>query len=552
MSNQHEESVSTRPLQGMFAPRAIAVIGASAKEGTVGQSVFQNLLFNRYTGTIYPINPKYKSLLGVRCYSDVKSIGDPEVDLAMIIIPAPVVPGVLRDCGTAGIRNAVVISAGFKEVGGEGVKLEEEAKGVAREMGISLLGPNCLGIINTDPAVSMNASFARTMPQRGNIGFISQSGALCTAILDYARGNNIGFSKFISFGNKADINENDLLCFLADDPQTDVILMYIEDLTDGRRFIKIAREITGERHPSKPILAIKTGRTLEGAGAAASHTGSLAGTDEVYDAILAQSGVLRVETVEDLFDYAMAFANRPLPKDNRVAIVTNAGGPGIMTTDACVRYGLRLSQLTSETVEKLKTKLPPTANFHNPIDVIGDAQSDRYRVALEGVLADEGVDGVIVILTPQNMTDIEAIAGVVWETSQHFPKPVIASFMGLYDVSQGVKVLREHGIPHYPFPESAARSLAAMYRYTQWTHRPRTVERQFTVDQDRVKAIINRAIEGRRRNLPEIEAMEVLKAYGFPTLRSSLVRTGEDAVKYAEEIGYPVVLKIVSPDILHK
>lgn len=552
MMEQDNSRQIARDLSGMFAPRAIAVIGASAREGTVGFSVFQNLLFNRYSGTIYPVNPKRKSLLGVRCYADVKSIGDPEIDLAMIIIPAKAVPDALRDCGAAGVGNAVIISAGFKEVGGDGARMEGEVKALASELGISLLGPNCLGIINTDPDVSMNASFSRTMPQRGNIGFISQSGALCTAILDYARGNNIGFSKFISFGNKVDVNENDLLSFLADDPHTDVILMYIEDLTDGRRFIDIARETTGERQPSKPILAIKTGRTAEGAGAAASHTGSLAGTDEVYDAILSQSGVLRVETVEDLFDYAMSFASQPLPQSNRLAIVTNAGGPGIMTTDACVRYGLKLSKLAPDTVARLREKLPTTANFNNPIDVIGDAQHDRYKAALEEVLADPNVDATIVILTPQNMTDIEAIADVVWETSRKFYKPMIASFMGLYDVSKGVSILREHGIPHYAFPESAARSLAAMYRYTQWTHRPRTEERRFDVDKERVRSIIDGAIGQGRRNLPEIEAIDVLKAYGFPTLRSVLARSAADAVALARDIGYPVVLKIASPDILHK
>ncbi len=396
--------MTTKDIRKLFSPESIAVIGASSQIGKMGEVIMRNLLFNRYTGTIYPINPKHKSSLGIKSYKSVKDVED-NIDLAIITIPSKAVPNVLIECGDVGIKNAIIISAGFKEVGGDGLRLEDEVKAISKEKNISIIGPNCLGIINTDPSVSMNASFARATPLKGNIALVSQSGAICTGILDYANGHGIGFSKFVSFGNKADVNENDLISYLHNDPLTNVILVYVEELSDGRRFIEIAREITGEK-PLKPILAIKSGRTPEGAGAAASHTGALAGTDDVYDAIMTQGGVLRVDSVEDLFNYAMAFANQQLPQGNRVVIVTNAGGPGIMATDACVRYGLKLANFHKDTKQWLKEKLPPTANINNPVDVIGDAKSDRYDSALNLALGDENVDGAVVLLTPQEMTDI--------------------------------------------------------------------------------------------------------------------------------------------------
>ena len=538
-------------LRALFEPAAIAVVGASAREGSVGQAVFRNLLFNGYTGTLYPVNPKHRSIMGVRTCASVRDIDD-DVDLAVIIVPAAAISEVLAQCAEREIPSAIVISAGFKETGPEGAALEDRISAQARDAGIALLGPNCLGLINTDPAVSMNASFARTMAQPGNIAFMSQSGALCTSILDYARGNNIGFSKFISFGNKADINENDLLNYLAADPQTQVILMYIEDLSEGRDFIHLARDITGEQATCKPILAIKTGRTPEGASAAASHTGSLAGTDEVYDAIMAQAGVLRVDTVQELFDYAMAFGNQPLPAADRVAIVTNAGGPGIMATDACVRQGLRLATFQEETCQALRAALPAAASVKNPVDVIGDARHDRYEAALKAVLADENTDAAIVILTPQTMTDIEEVARVIADLSKTADKPLFASFMGLVDVSPGVRILRQHGVPHYPFPEGPARVFKAMWDYSKWLKRPRLEERIFEVDRGRVHRVFAKAREEGRTQLPELEALEVLAAYGFPVLESALAREREDVAGLCDRVRLPVVMKIASPDILHK
>jgi acetyl coenzyme A synthetase (ADP forming)-like protein len=542
-----------RDLDAIFRPKSVAVIGASNREGSVGNAIFKNILLGGYRGTLYPVNPKATSVAGVRAYREVGEIPD-DVDLALIIVPAAGVPAVLDQCGRIGVRGAVVVSAGFKEVGPEGAELEQRAVWTAHRYRMPLVGPNCLGVINTDADVMLNASFARSMPKRGNIAFVSQSGALCAGILDYARGRNIGFSKFISFGNKADVTEVDLLRYLAEDEATELILMYLETLADGRAFIELAREITGELAHRKPILAIKSGRTLQGVAAARSHTGALAGSDAVYDAVFAQAGILRVDTVEELFDFAVGFSRQPLPKGNRFAIVTNAGGPGIMATDAAIRYGLELAKLRPETLESLKAKLPPTANLFNPVDVIGDAPTERYQAALATVLADPDVDGLIALLTPQAMTDIEATARAIGETVRQCKsrKPVLASFLGHVDVSAGVRVLAEHGIPNFEFPENAARSLAAMYRYTQWLARPRTTERRFKVDADTVREIFDRAVAEGRTFLPEIEALAVLKAYGFPLLGHGLARSEEDAVRLFREIGRPVVLKIASPDIVHK
>jgi acetyl coenzyme A synthetase (ADP forming)-like protein len=541
----------TKPLDAVFRPKSVAVVGASNREGSVGNAIFKNILLGDYQGTLYPVNPKAPAISGVRAYETIWSLPE-AVDLALIIVPATSVPEVLEQCGRKGVRAAVVVSAGFKEVGPDGAALEQQAIEIARSYDMPLVGPNCLGVINTAADTMLNASFGRAMPKRGNIAFVSQSGALCAGILDYARGRDIGFSKFISVGNKADVTELDLLRYLAEDDSTDVILMYLETLVDGRAFIELAREITGEIAHRKPILAIKSGRTTQGAAAARSHTGALAGSDVVYDAIFAQAGILRVDTVEELFDFAVGFSRQPLPKGNRFAIVTNAGGPGIMATDAAIRHGLELAKLRPETLESLKAKLPPTANLFNPVDVIGDAASDRYEAALEAVLGDSNVDGLVVLLTPQAMTEIEATAECIGKLAPRFGKPVLASFLGHVDVSAGVKILEQHGIPNYQFPENAARSLGAMARYTQWLKRPRTSERQFKVDTAAVRDVFARVRAEGRTFLPEVDALAVLNAYGFPTLDHGLAQTGEEAVELLKKIGAPVVLKIVSPDVVHK
>ncbi len=544
-------SAGSKNLKSLFEPQSIAVIGASRRPEAVGYAVLHNLVAGGYTGKIYPVNPKADRILDLTCYSSLQDIPG-VVDLAVLIVPNTAVCAVLQECGQKGVKAAIIISAGFKEVGGEGVALEKEAVRIAREFQMPVLGPNCLGLTNTDPKFSFNASFSRALPRAGNIAFLSQSGALCAAILDYARGRNLGFSKFISLGNKADITELDILRYLREDSETDVILMYLEDLADGRAFINITREISGEIEHRKPILAIKAGRTPQGAKAASSHTGSLMGSDEVYDAIFAQGGVLRVDSVEEMFNFATGFANQPLPKGNRVAIITNAGGPGIMATDASIRYGLEMASLQSSTVEALKKSLPPTANISNPIDVIGDAQHERYEAALKLAAADPNVDALIVILTPQAMTDIEEIAKVVVDIDRKTDKPIMACFMGIVDVSAGVHILEQAYVPHYIFPEDAARTLGAMVRYQNWTCRPRTVVRQFEVERDAAAKIIQQELSGGASFLPIEQSMKILKAYHFPILPFAFAGSSKEAASVSRQTGFPAVMKIISRDIIHK
>lgn len=542
--------MSYKNLQPIFNPRSIAVIGASRTPGSVGYAVMDNLINAGFTGVVYPVNPKARAIRGVRSYATMLDVPD-EVDLAVVIVPAPAVPDVMGQLGERGVKGAVIISAGFKETGAAGAKLEADAIAIAHQYNIATVGPNCLGVINTDPEVRLNASFAKGTPGRGNIAFISQSGALATAVLDYAKGQDFGFSKVVSLGNKADVNENDFLYALWHDPDTRVILLYLEDLADGSEFIKLCREMTGEGSNRKPILALKSGRTPQGAQAVSSHTGALAGSDEVYEAVFMQGGVLRVETVENLFQYATAFANQPLPRGRRVAVVTNAGGPGIMTTDAIIRRGLQMATLSDSTRETLKATLPAAAAVGNPVDVLGDAHEDRYRQAIEAVIEDPNVDGVIVVLTPQAMTKITETANAVIEADEKSDKTILATFMGVVDVSEGVHMLRAHHVPTYAFPEDAVRSYAAMARYTDWVSRPRTRYRTYEVDKEAVTNLLASAPQA-HGFIPTPTAFKVLEGYGLPTVPWGLAHSANEAVQVASSMGYPVVLKIMSPDIIHK
>jgi acetyltransferase len=512
--------------------------------------VFRNILSAGFQGVLYPVNPKAKSVWSVKAYPRLADIPD-EVDLAVIIVPAEVVCSILEEAGKKQVKGAIVISAGFKEVGGHGVELENCVKEVVGKYDIRLVGPNCLGVINNNENVCMNASFATKMPKAGNIAFISQSGALCTAVLDYAEGRDIGFSKFVSFGNKADINEVDLLHYLKDDPDTDVILMYLEDIAHGRAFLETAREITWQAH--KPMLAIKSGRSAEGARAAASHTGSLAGSDNVYDALFHQSGILRVEGIDELFNRALAFAKQPIPKGNRIAIVTNAGGPGIMATDAAIRHNLRMATLSEETKQKLKQELPPTASIQNPVDVIGDATHERYEDAIRHVLMDENVDGAIVILTPQAMTDVLETAEIVPHVMKGINKPVLCSFMGIVDVSRGIQYLEKHGIPNYAFPEAAVRSMASMAFYAGLLSLDKRQVRRVAADCDAAGVVIKKKLADKDRYyMSEKEANEILQCYGFPVLKSVLLKDLSRLDEVADEFVFPVAMKVSSADIVHK
>ncbi|MEN2974669.1 MAG: acetate--CoA ligase alpha subunit [Candidatus Caldarchaeales archaeon] len=536
-------------LQKFFYPNSIAVIGASRNPDSVGHAIMRNLVNGQFTGVIYPVNPKARAILGIKAYPNVSSIPD-EIDLAVVVVPNRAAPQVIEECVEVGIRSAVIISAGFKETGPEGAKLEEEVVSIAKRGNLRIIGPNCLGIINADPKVRMNVTFAREMPLSGQIALISQSGALCVAALEYARQYRIGFSKVVSLGNKADVNEIDVLEYLKDDSESKTILMYVEDLSHGRRFIETVRYITGE--VGKPVIAIKAGRTLEGASAASSHTGALASSDEVYEAIFNQSGVLRVESIEELFNYAKAFSTQPLPKGDRVAIISNAGGPAILATDAVIRNKLRLAQFSEDTIKNLRAGLSPAASVKNPVDLIGDADHSRYEHALKHVLNDGNVDAVIVILTPQAMTTVDEIARVVVDIAPKYNKPVLTCFMGVSDISSSIEILENSRIPNFNFPEDAVRSLAALYKYGEWVTRPRTGVRTFIVHRDRAEDIIKRALSEGRRYLPDVEALEVLECYGFKTAKMILAKNPEEAVEAAEKIGYPVVMKIASPDIIHK
>jgi acetyl coenzyme A synthetase (ADP forming)-like protein len=532
-------------LDAFFKPDSVAVIGASRDSEKLGYAVVANLKEAGFPGRIYPINPKADEILDLKAYPSVLDVPD-SIDLAVIVIPYRFVPDVLRECGQKGVPAVVVITAGFREAGREGLEREMELVEIAQQYELRLIGPNCLGVIDT--ATPLNASFAPGTPPAGPIAFMSQSGALGTAVLDLAMSGRIGFSKFISLGNKADVSEIDLLEALADDPESRVILIYVEGVPDGQRFIEVARQVTRK----KPVVAIKSGVTASGSRAVSSHTGSLAGSESAYKAAFNQAGVVRATSMEALFDYALAFAYQPLLQGDRIGIVTNAGGPGILATDALEHAKLEIPRLKGETVEALEEYLPGAASAANPVDVLGDALADRYEHAVDLVLHDPNVDGVMVILTPQAMTEIEKTAEVVGRLAQKTDKPVVGCFMGEARIEAGVEILRKYDVPNYPFPERAAAALAAMSAYRRELERPVFEPEPCTTCIPAVRELFAKVRAEGRVSIGDLEAWDVLRAYDFPIPESRLAKTPEEAVGIAEEIGYPVVLKIASPDILHK
>lgn len=532
-------------LEMFFAPRSVAVIGASREPGKLGYGVLSNIITHGYEGKVYPINPKADEILGLKCYASVLDVSDP-IDLAIVVVPAKYVIDALEECGKKGVRGAVIISAGFREVGSEGRKRERELVRIARQYGMRLVGPNVLGIIDT--ISKLNASFAVGMPRRGKIAFMSQSGALCTSILDIALAQDIGFSRFVSLGNKADLNEIDFIEEWWHDPESNVIMAYLEGIVDGERFMRIARQVTKE----KPIISIKSGTTSAGSRAVSSHTGTLAGSEKAYDTAFRQVGVLRADSVQELFDYSVAFARQPLIKSERIAIVTNAGGPGIMATDACERNGLQLASLKQETMEYLRENLPAAASVINPVDVLGDALADRYQLAIEAVIQDEGVGGVIVVLTPQVMTQIEETARTVGELSKKYDKPILGAFMGEATTNKGVRVLNQYQVPNYPVPERAVAAMGAMLHYRHWLERPPLQVETFDIDHDTIRRVFDEVKADGRLQIGDAEARAVLRACGVRVPASELAANVDEAVQIADKIGYPVVMKIASPDILHK
>lgn len=534
-------------LKAFFRPDSVAVIGASSDPKKLGYTVLKNLIEGGYVkrGRVFPINLKATEILGYRAYPSVLEVPE-KIDLAIIVVPYPSVPNALRTCGEKEIPGAVIISAGFREAGMEGFEREQELLSIARQYGIRLVGPNCLGIIDTFTPI--NATFAAGTPPRGPMAFMSQSGALGTAVLDIALAGRLGLSKFVSLGNKADIDEIDLLRAWEDDENSKVILIYSEGMSNGQEFIRVAREVTKK----KPVVAIKSGVTHSGSRAVSSHTGSLAGSEQAYQAAFHQAGVLRVDTMEALFDLASALGYQPSLPGDRIAIVTNAGGPGILATDALERLGLSLARFQLETIKALEQYLPDAASAANPVDVLGDARADRYRFALEKVIADSNVDGLLVLLTPQAMTEIEETAHVIGDLSKSTSKPILACFMGESQVRKGIEILQQYNIPNYPFPERAAQAFKAMATYREICSRPSPNYISFEVDREITRKVIENAYQQGRVTIGDFEARKILQAYGLRVPKSELATTPDQAIEIANQIGYPVVLKIVSPDILHK
>ncbi len=538
----------SKGLNTVFNPRSIAIIGTSRKKGSLGREILHNLVTYGFQGPVYPINPYADYVHSIKCYPNILKVPG-TIDLAIIVIPAEQVLKVVKQCVKKGVKGIIIITAGFKETGAKGAELERKLVELIGPQGIRLIGPNCMGIINTSTEVRMDATFAAVMPRRGGIGFISQSGALGNIILEYAYELNLGFSKFVSMGNKADVSGNDLLEYFEKDPKTNLILMYLESFGNPRRFTTIARRLT----KSKPIIAVKAGRTFAGARAAQSHTGALSGLDVGTKALFDQCGVLRATSIEELFDYAMAFQNQPLPKGKKVAILTNAGGPAILATDAIVSLGMEMSNFTDKTRRILRKSLPKAASIANPVDILGNSDPEDYRIALNAIIKDPNVDSVITMFVPPLITDPLDIARAITEVSRKHSKPVLGCFLGREDVLSSVKELEKHHVPAYQFPESAAKALAAMYKFKVNRDRKLGKARNFKdVDKKTVRKLIDNVINKGRDKLSDVEVEQVLKAYGFKFPSSKFVKEEEAAIKAATDIGYPVALKVVSTEIFHK
>lgn len=542
---------SSGALDAILRPRAIAVVGASRQPNTIGQQVVANLATHGFTGAVYPVNPAAHAVRAMRAWPSVPAIPDP-VDCAIVCVPKERVLAVAEECGAAGVRGLVVISAGFREVGAEGAERERRLLEVVRRHGMRIVGPNCMGVINTDPSVRMNGTFVPVMPPFGRAAFVSQSGALGASVLDYATELGIGIAQFVSVGNAPDVSGNDLLLQWEHDPQIGVILMYVENFGDPRRFLEIAGRITRR----KPIVVVKAGRSTLGARAASSHTGALAASDTAVDALLAQAGVQRAGSIEELFDIAMAFAVLDPPRGRRTAVVTNSGGPGVLAADALEEHGLELVEFAPDTVARLAPLYPPEASIRNPLDMIASADAPGYRAALDTVLDDPHVDVAVAIFTPPMGVRTPDVAEAIGAAAMRRPdKPVLAVLMGREGLPQGKAELLQAGVPSYVFPESAARALGALVRQGQWAARPaRDVPdaAALGVDVARARAILDAARAAGERKLPEVDALALIEAYGIPTVGARVARDAAEAVALAGAIDGPVVLKVVSPQVVHK
>ena len=538
-------------LEAIFAPKTVAVIGASETTGSVGRTIVWNLISTPFGGTVFPVNPKHPSILGIKAYPNIAAVPEP-VDLAVVVTPAPTVPGIIRECVEAGVKGAIIISAGFKETGQAGAELERQILEYAHKGKMRVIGPNCLGVMS--PTSGLNATFASTIARRGSVGFISQSGALCTAILDWSLRENVGFSEFISIGSMLDVDWGDLIYHLGDDSHTQSIVIYMETIGDARAFLSAAREVA----LAKPIIVIKPGRTEGAARAAASHTGSLTGSDQVLEAAFRRSGVLRVNSIAELFYMAEVLAKQPRPQGRRLTILTNAGGPGVLATDALITNGGELAELSPEIMESFDKLLPAAWSHNNPVDILGDASPERYAQALEIAARDPKSDGLLVILTPQAMTDPTKTAEQLKPFAQIPGKPVIASWMGGKDVEAGEAILNHANIPAFPYPDTAARIFDYMALYAEnlrglyETPVLATAGESEPVDREHAAQIINSVRAADRTILTEFESKQLLAAYGIPTVDTRIALSEDEAIRIAREIGYPVVLKLHSETITHK
>ena len=530
-----------------LSPKSIAIIGASDKEGSVGRAITSNIM-KGYKGTIYPISPTRETVFDKKAYKSVLDVPG-KIDLAVVVTKNTIVPAVLEECGKKKLRGAIVITAGFKEVDEEGAKLEQKLKDIAKKYKLQIIGPNCLGVMNLEPKTMMNSTFLKITPKSGEIALISQSGAICAALVEDASAQGIGFSAVISMGNKADMSEIDMLKMLAEHKQTKVIVMYLEDMGNGQEFLKVCKDIT--RKKKKPVLVLKSGRSPEGAKAAMSHTGALMGSDEIYDALLKQSGAIRVDTMEELFDYATAFSKQPLPLNGDLVIVSNAGGPAIISTDACSKLGIKMAKI-EEIRKKIDAVIPPWGSSRNPVDIVGDADFNRFENVLNEVLKHKNVGSVISMCTPSATLDYDKLAKVIVSMSKKYKKTMLASLMGLDEGITNREILANGDVPYYNYAEGSIRALNAMLTFTNWIKNTPGKITKFTVKKNIVKKILDNAKKEKRSALLEEEGQEILRAYGFPLPASKLAKSKKEAITASKKIGYPVVLKIASPQIIHK
>lgn len=535
-------------LLSLFQPRTVAVAGASRNPGKIGNLIVKNLIASGFPGAIYPVNPREHEVEGLPCYPDPAGLPQPP-DVAVVAVPAALAVAVAEGCARAGAKHLVVVTAGFRETGTDGLRREKELAAVCRQHGARLLGPNCVGLMDTHTPV--NASFAGSFPAKGKIAFISQSGAFVLAILDWSFSIGLGFSRFVSLGNKADLNEADMILAAAADEQTRVILCYIEDVAEGRRFMDVAREVSRK----KPLIILKSGTSTEGARAASSHTGALAGSDTAYSTCFRQCGVIRAGSMAELFDLALVFATQAIPAGDRVAVVTNSGGPGIVATDRIAQSGLKMARFSTPTIEGLRGSMPAESNIYNPVDVLGDARADRYGKALDLVVSDSNVDALLLLMCPAGVTEpLETARAVVATTGRHPDKPLAAVFMGGPQLASGAELLKKEGVPVFTFPEPAIRALNGLVEYGRIAAAPPSGEPSTCpgTDREAVRRIIDRVRQEGRPVLLGSEAAGVAGAYGIPAVPTRLATTLEDAVQKANVTGYPLVLKVASPKILHK